>query len=105
MTEHGPIKLTYICNSAQKEREPAGNVKYVIACFQEGFVFEGDNRQLDKGKDRICQTPVAVHRQMEYKIRKWRIRTPSLNFGREVSKLFDGKKYSESSANITAFDR
>ena len=26
-------------------------------------------------------------------------------FGREVSKLFDGKKYSESSANITAFDR
>ena len=26
-------------------------------------------------------------------------------FGREVSKLFDGKKYLESSANITAFDR
>ena len=80
MIGHGPIKLTYICNSAQKEQEPAGNAKdcMSLTVFRKASVLKGLT-ELDKGKDRICQTPVAVHRQMETKIRKWRIRTSSLN--------------------------
>ena len=43
MIEHGPIKLTHFCNSAQKEREPAGNAKdcMSLTVFRKALFLKG----------------------------------------------------------------